>query len=206
MQVNDILLQARSFLNDQDSKEYRWSDEELISLLNSSLALLATKLFLFTNNETFVLIENTNRYKLPYNFDSIISVNIDKQPVIIKSFSWMSQNKYSIDDDNLYICLDEQSFFLYPIDSIKDDMQLELEYNYTQTVQKKDDDIPVSIKVKNALIYYTVHQALLVKVSKSSDTNSAKFLNLFTMELERLDEIYSKNRHSKKLRFKYKRV
>ena len=38
IQVNDILLAARSRLNDTDTKKYRWSDEELIDYINSSLA------------------------------------------------------------------------------------------------------------------------------------------------------------------------
>ncbi|MGK0255857.1 MAG: hypothetical protein ACI81I_000464, partial [Arcobacteraceae bacterium] len=48
MIVQDILLPMRSRLGDKDHTNYRWSDEELIDMINDSLATLSADLLLFT--------------------------------------------------------------------------------------------------------------------------------------------------------------
>ncbi len=206
MKVNDIILSMRSRLNDTVPANYRWSDEELMDMINSSLSNLSRELFLFTHQEMFKVTEDENRYKLPHNCLKVISVNIDKQPVIIKSFEWMSQNKHYIDDDNFLVCMDEQSFLLYPLEMLKVGMNIELNYNFIEQIILKTDDIPVSLMSKNALLFYSMHLALQVNTSDKNRDRSTHYMKLYDKEISQLRQTYYKNRHSKRLRSKFIKV
>jgi hypothetical protein len=206
MQVNDILLAIRSRLNDTDLKKQRWSDEELIDMINSSLATLSRELLLFSHQEIYTIKENENRYKLPHNCMRVISINIDKEPVTIKSFDWMSQNKNTIDDDNYYVCMDEQSFFLYPQELLKTGMKVEVNYNFVEQVVLKTDNIPISLMAKNALLFYSMHLAYQIYTSDKNTGKSTHYLNLYDKEVSNLRELYYKNRHSKGLRSPFIKV
>ncbi len=206
MQVNDILLSMRSRLNDTDSKKYRWSDEELIDMINSSLANLSRELYLFTHQEIYTIKENENRYKLPHNCIRVISVNIEDEPVTIKSFEWMTQNKNTIDDDNFYVCMDEQSFFLYPQTLLQVGTKVEVNYNFVEQVLLKTDNIPISLMAKNALMFYAMHLAHQINTSKESTGRSIGYMRLYDKEIDQLRQLYYKNRHSKRLRSPFVKV
>ncbi|QDF28989.1 phage adaptor protein [Halarcobacter anaerophilus] len=206
MQANDILLAVRSRLNDTTAKAYRWSDEELIDMINSSLANMSGELLLFSHQEIYTIKENVNRYKLPEKCVKVISVNLDNQPVIIKSFDWMSRNKNTIDDDNYYVCMDEQSFFLYPEKLLKEDMKVEVNYNFIEQVLTKKDNIPISLVAKNALLFYTMHLAYQIYTSDKNTGKSTHYLNLYGKEIIRLKALYYKNRHSRGLRTPFRKV
>lgn len=206
MQVNDILLAVRSRLNDTDSKKYRWSDEELMDMINSSLANLSRELFLFSDIENYTVKDSENRYKLPYNCIKVITININNTPATIKSFNWMSQNKHTIDDDNFYVCMDEQSFFLYPIDLLEDGIKIEVVYNFIEQIESKTDNISMSSVAKNALLFYTMHMAYQIYTSDKNAGKSTHYLNLYDKEIYMLRDLYYKNKHSKKLKSKFVRV
>ncbi len=206
MKVNDIILSMRSRLNDTVSTKYRWGDEELIDMINSSLSNLSRELFLFTHKEMYEVKEDENRYKLPHNCLRVISVNIDKQPATIKSFEWMSQNKHLIDDDDFLVCMDEQSFFLYPENMLKVGTKIELNYNFIEQILLKTDNIPISLMAKNALLFYCMHLALQINTSDKNRDRSTHYMKLYDKEITQLRELYYKNRHSKKLRSKFIKV
>lgn len=206
MQVQDILLAVRSRLNDTDFKKYRWSDEELIDMINSSLANLSRELFLFTDTEKYTIEDGINRYRLPYNCIRVISINIDNEPVTIKSFEWMSQNKNNLDTKSFYTAMDEQSFFLYPIDLLENIEEVEVVYNFTEQVELKTDDIPIALMAKNALLFYTMHLAHQINTSKESSGRSTHYMRLYDKEIEQLRELYYKNKHSRRLRSRFKKV
>jgi hypothetical protein len=136
----------------------------------------------------------------------VISVNIENEPVTIKSFDWMSQNKNTIDDDNFYVCMDEQSFFLYPLSLLKEDMEVEVNYNFVEQVLLKTDNIPISLMAKNALLFYAMHLAHQINTSKESSGRSVHYMKLYDKEIEQLRQLYYKNRHSKRLRSPYVKV
>ena len=214
LQVSDVLVNMRSRLNDTDSSKYRWSDEELIDMINSSLANLSRRLFLFTHEEIVTIQEDTstmgsgmiNRYPLPNNCIRVIAININNQLATIKSFEWMSKNKNHIDHDNYFACMDEQSFFLYPKELLLKDMKVEVTYNFIEQINTKKDNIPISLSAKNALTFYAMHLAHQITTSKESKGKSIYYLRLYDKEIEQIKELYYKNRHSKRLRSPFKKV
>ena len=74
IQANDILLAARSRLNDTDTKKYRWSDEELIDYINSSLADISKELECFTHKEHIYIKNRESRYRLPHDILRVLSL------------------------------------------------------------------------------------------------------------------------------------
>lgn len=206
MQVYEILLAIRSRLNDTDIKNYRWSDGELIDMINSSLANLSKELLMFSYTEIYTIKNGENRYRLPHNCMRVISVNIENNPAIIKSFDWMSHHKHTIDDDNYYVCMDEKSFFLYPKELLKDGMKVEVNYNFIEQINLKTDEIPISLVAKNALLFYAMHLAYQINTSDKNTGKSTHYLNLYDKEVLSLRELYYKNRHSKGLRSPFIKV
>lgn len=206
LQVNDILLAIRSRLNDTDANKYRWSTEELIDMINSSLANLSRELFLFTHQESYIVKNESNRYKLPHNCIRVISVLIGDETATIKSFDWMSKNKHEIDNDNFYVCMDEQSFFLYPSNLLKNDIKIELNYNFIEQVNTNKDTIPISLMAKNALLFYSMHLAHQINTSKESSGRSTHYMRLYDKEIEQIRALYYKNKHSKKIKSPYIKV
>ena len=206
MLVDEIILKMRSRLNDKDSTKYRWGDEELIDMINSSLSDLSIELSLFTHEKTITIEENQNRYELPHNWVETIAINIDDQPVTIKSFKWMKQNKNIIDNDNFLGCMDEQSFFLYPESMLKAGMKVVLDYEFIEQIEEKEDDIPISLMAGKALLYHSMHLALQINTNDKNRDRSTHYLRLYDKEIEKISKKYAKNRHSKKIKSKFTKV
>jgi len=202
IQANEIILFARSRLGDKDTK--RWSDEELIDLINSSLSDISCKLEPFTHKEFIIIKKNQDRYKLPFNILRVLSVNYKNVPLSIKSFEYLMQNRHNI--DSLCVCFDEQSFFLYPFEKFKVGEKIELYYKYIEQIKSKQDFINISVLVKKALEFHTLHLAYQVNTSEKNINKSNMYLNLYDKTLETLKVTYFKNKHSKKLKNKFRGI
>ena len=202
IQVNDIILHLRSRLGDLDAK--KWSDEELIDNINSSLADISKELEPFTHQEYIFVNENENRYRLPHNILRVLSVNIDDKPITIKSYEWLIQNKNNIDD--IYVCFDEQSFFLYPIERLPVGQKVEINYKYIEQVEFKTDFINISILAKKAIQFHALHLSYQINTSEKNIGKSTQNLNLYDKELSTLRITYFKNKHSKKIKSKFRNV
>lgn len=202
IQVNDIILHLRSRLSDVDAQ--KWSDEELIDLINSSLTDISKELEPFTHQEYIFVNENENRYRLPHNILRVLSVNIDDKPITIKSYEWLIQNKNNIDD--ICVCFDEQSFFLYPIERLSVGQKVEINYKYIEQVEFKKDFINISILAKKAIQFHALHLAYQIFTSEKNAGKSTHYLNLYDKELSTLRITYFKNKHSKKIKSKFRRI
>ena len=205
--VSDLILGIRSRLGDTDAqKGYRWTDEELLDYINSSLAQISIQLLIFTDKEEIVLTQDTNRYELPPEMVKVISVNINSDPAIIKSFEWLENNKNILDTNKIYVCMDEESIYIYPIENIKVDEKLEIGYKYILQAKDVDDNLNVSVLVKDAIIFYALHLAYQINTSEKNVAKSDKFLKLFDKQTMTIKSTFYANKHSKRIRSKYKRV
>ncbi|WP_418179768.1 hypothetical protein ACNSOO_04700 [Aliarcobacter lanthieri] len=201
IQANDIILLMRSRLGDADAK--KWSDEELIDYINSSLADISKELEPFTHQEYILLKEKENRYRLPHNTLRVLSVNIDDKPITIKSYEWLIQNKKNIND--ICVAFDEQSFFLYPIEKISAGKKVEINYKFIEQIEKKQDFIKISTLAKKAILYHSLHLAYqAINIVDKNVGKTTQFLNLYDKELSTLRITYFKNKHSKKIKTKFR--
>lgn len=204
IQANDILLAARSRLNDTDTKKYRWSDEELIDYINSSLADISKELECFTHKEHIYIKNRESRYRLPHDILRVLSVSIDDKPITIKGYEYMSKHKHDIYD--LCVYFDEQSFFLYPIEKLEDGKKVEIDYKYIPQIEHKSDFIKVSKLTKKAILFHTLHLAFQINTSEKNAGKSTHYLNLYDKEIATLRVTYFKNKHSKDIKQKFRKV
>ncbi len=204
IQASDILLAVRSRLNDTDTKKYRWSDEEIIDYINSSLADISKELECFTHKEHIYIKNNEDRYRLPHDILRVLSVTIENQPITIKGYEWVLKNKHNIYDICVYF--DEQSFFLYPIGKLETGKKVEIDYKYIAQVENKSDFIKVSKLAKKAILFHTLHLAFQINTSEKNAGKSTHYLNLYDKELATLRVSYFKNKHSKDIKQKFRKV
>lgn len=204
IQANDILLAARSRLNDTDTKKYRWSDEELIDYINSSLADISKELECFTHKEHIYIKNRESRYRLPHDILRVLSVSIDDKPITIKGYEWVLKNKHNIYDLCAYF--DEQSFFLYPIGKFKDDDKVKIDYKYIFQIEHKSDYIKISKLAKKAILFHTLHLSYQINTSEKNAGKSTHYLNLYDKEIATLRVTYFKNKHSKDIKQKFRKV
>ena len=204
IQANDILLAARSRLNDTDTKKYRWSDEELIDYINSSLADISKELECFTHKEHIYIKNRESRYRLPHDILRVLSVSIDDKPITIKGYEYMSKHKHDIYD--LCVYFDEQSFFLYPIEKLEDGKKVEIDYKYIPQIEHKSDYIKISKLAKKAILFHTLHLAFQINTSEKNAGKSTHYLNLYDKEIATLRVTYFKNKHSKDIKQKFRKV
>lgn len=204
IKASEILAATRSRLNDIDSSKYRWSDEELIDYINSSLADLSKELECFTHKEYIYVKENTDRYRLPYDVLRILSVTINNQPIIIKGYEYITKNKHNIYD--LCVYLDEESLFLYPISKVKVGEKVEIDYKYIAQIDQVSDEIKISKLAKKAILFHTIHLAYQINTNEKNSGKSTHYLNLYDKELSTLKIIFFKNKHSKDIKQKFRKV
>ena len=204
--VSEIIAKLRTRLGDKDHTKYKWSDQELIDNINSSLIQLSIYLLTSTGIQNIKTKQGVNRYKLQENIVKVISINIDEEPTVIKSFEWMQNNKNTIDDDNFYVCMDEQSFYIYPKHLIQDDMSVEVAYNYIQKINDIGENIDMSEMVADAIVFYSMSLCMEVNTKSENMNKKMQYLNLFKDQIQMLKATFYKNKHSKRLSSKYKRI
>ncbi len=204
--VSEIIAKLRTRLGDKDHTKYKWSDQELIDNINSSLIQLSIYLLTSTGIQNIKTKQGVNRYKLQENIVKVISINIDEEPTVIKSFEWMQNNKNTIDDDNFYVCMDEQSFYIYPKHLIQDDMNVEVAYNYIQKINDISENIDMSEMVADAIVFYSMSLCMEVNTKSENMNKKMQYLNLFKDQIQMLKATFYKNKHSKRLSSKYKRI
>lgn len=206
IKVSDVILKARSRLSDIDYTKYKWSDEELFDYINSSLTHIATEFPIFTDRTEINLKTGVNRYKIPTNSINVISLNINNNPVEIKSLAWIQNNINNINKNHFYICFDEQSLYIYPISNILDDMKIEMFFNYIPQIDNIEDEINISILANDALLFYSLHLAFQINTSEKNATKSLNYLNLFERQMGKIKGVLIGNKQSKKIRSKYRKV
>lgn len=204
--VSSVILKARSRLSDTDHTKYKWTDEELFDYINSSLTHIATEFLIFTDRTEIDLKAGVNRYKTPTNSINVISLNINNNPVEIKSLAWMQNNINNINKNHFYICFDEQSLYIHPISNILDDMKIEMFFNYIPQIDNIEDEINISILANDALLFYSLHLAFQINTSEKNATKSLNYLNLFERQMEKIKGVLVGNKQSKKIRSKFIKV
>ena len=182
----------------------RKQDEELIDYINSSLADISKELECFTHQEHIYLNENEDRYRLPHDILRVLSLTIDEKPITIKGYEWVSKNKHNIYDLCTYF--DEQSFFLYPISKFRDGQKVKIDYKYIFQVEHKSDYIKISKLAKKAILFHTLHLSYQINTSEKNAGKSTHYLNLYDKEIATLKVIYFKNKHSKDIKQKFRKV
>ncbi len=204
--VSDVVLRIRKRLGDTDSTKYKWNDEELIDYINSSLSQISAELLVFTDKKEIGLENGKGRYALPFDLVTVISVNINNLPVVIKSFEWLENNKHTLDNDNFYVCMDEDSIYIYPEESIKDGAKLEIGYKYIVQVNDLNDEINLSLLASDAIMFYSLHLAFQINTSEKNEKKSINNLNLFNNQISIIKSKFYSNKHSRKIRSKYRKV
>jgi hypothetical protein len=206
IKVNNLILALRSRLSDIDYTKNKWSDEQLFDCINSSLSHIATEFLIFTDRIEVNLKSGVNRYKIPLNIINVISLNINNNPVEIKSLVWMQNNLNNLNTNQFYACFDEQSFYVYPLSNITDTTKIEMFFNYIPQIESIEDEIGVSILANDALIFYSLHMAYQVNTTEKNAIKSASYLNLFEEQMYKIKGTLVGNKQSKKIRSKFKKV
>ena len=133
-----------------------------------------------------------------------LSVSIDDKPITIKGYEWVLKNKHNIYDLCAYF--DEQSFFLYPIGKFKDDDKVKIDYKYIFQIEHKSDYIKISKLAKKAILFHTLHLSYQINTSEKNAGKSTHYLNLYDKEIATLRVTYFKNKHSKDIKQKFRKV
>jgi len=203
--VSDIVLKMRSRLNDKDSEKYRWSDEELIDCINSSLVEIETELNNTIHLKYIKTVENQNRYKLPKDTFDFITVRLENRVLDKKSLIWHEEN---IEDakDYTYYYTDEKSLYIHAPFIIEDDMELRLAYSYIEQVESIEDEIQMNIILKDALLFYALFLAYQVPTSDKNLKQESKYYSLYEIQIDKKRPLIFRNKHGKKIRSKYKKV
>lgn len=203
--VNDIILKLRSRLGDTDPAKEKWSDTELIDNINSALVQLSVSMLYSFKTQKYLIQEGKNRYELPQNMVRAVAVTIDDERVKIKSFESIQNNKADVESQSFTICMDEISFFLYPLALFKDDMVLVFDYNYIQQINGIEETIDMPVMLSDAILFYAMHMSLQVNTSEKNVNKSAHYLNLYDRQVEMMSNTIYRNKHSKRLTSRYKR-
>lgn len=204
--VNDIVLKMRSRLGDNDPAKQKWSDAELIDNINSALAQLAVSMLFAVRTEKYTVVGTNNRFELPHNMARVVAITINNERVTIKSFEWLQNNKLNIVDDGFVVCMDDISFFLYPQELLKEGLEIVFDYNYIQQINDESEIIDMPIILSDAILFYAMHMSLQVNTSDKNINKSANFLNLYERQVQIVGTAIYKNKHSKRLTSKFKRI
>lgn len=204
--VNDIILKMRTRLGDNDPSKQKWSDAELIDNINSALTSLATSMLYATREQKYIVSGASNRFELPHNMARVVAITINNERVTIKSFEWLQNNKQSVSDDAFTVCMDDTSFFLYPLALLEDGLEIVFNYNYIQQINEVSEIIYLPILLSDAILFYAMHMSLQVNTSEKNANKSAHFLNLYERQVQMMSMTLHKNKHSKRLTSRYKRI
>lgn len=202
--ASEIILAVRSRLNDIDSAKYRLSDEEIIDYINISLADLSKELECFTHKEFFFIKENEDRYKLPHDILRVLAVTINSKPIVIKGYEYIVKNRINISE--LCVYFDEQSLLLYPIEKVEAGKKIEVDYKYIEQIRQKNDDIKITKLAKKAILFHTLHLAYQINTNEKNSGKSTHYLNLYDKEMMTLKFSVFKNKHSKDIKQKFRKV
>lgn len=204
--VNDIILKMRSRLGDIDTLKQKWSDAELIDNINSALSQLAVSMLYATREQKYIVSGTNNRFELPHNMARVVAITINEERVTIKSFEWLQNNKSELKDDEFTVCMDDTSFFLYPLALLEDGLEIVFNYNYIQQINDVSETIDLPVLLSDAILFYAMHMSLQVNTSEKNANKSAHFLNLYERQVQMMSMTLSKNKHSKRLTSRYKRI
>lgn len=204
--VNDIILKMRSRLGDNEPSKQKWSDAELMDNINSALSALAVSMLYATRTQRYVVSGTSNRFELPHNMARVVAITINDERVTIKSFEWLQNNKSRLQDDEFVVCMDDVSFFLYPLELLEDGLEVVFDYNYIQQINDASETIDLPILLSDAILFYAMHMSLQVNTSEKNTNKSAHFLNLYERQVQMMSMALHKNKHSKRLTSRYKRI
>lgn len=204
--VSDIILKIRSRLGDNEPTKQKWSDAELVDNINSALTSLAVSMLYATREQKYIVSGTTNRFELPENMARVVAITINDERVTIKSFEWLQNNKQSLSDDVFSVCLDDTSFFLYPLALLEDGLEIVFNYNYIQQINDASETIDLPILLSDAILFYAMHMSLQVNTSEKNANKSAHYLNLYERQVQNMSIAIYKNRHSKRLTSRFKRI
>lgn len=204
--VNDIILKMRSRLGDNDPSKQKWSDAELIDNINSALTQLSVSMLYATRTQKYIVTGTHNHFELPHNMARVVAITVNEERVTIKSFEWLQNNKQSLDKDTFTVCMDDTSFFLYPLELLEDGLEVAFYYNYIQQINDVSETINLPIVLGDAILFYALHMSLQVNTSDKNTSKSTHYLNLYDRQVQIAGAALHKNKHSKRLTSKYKRI
>jgi hypothetical protein len=204
--VNDIILKLRSRLGDNEPSKQKWSDAELIDNINSALTQLAVSMIYSFKTQKYIVSRTNNRFELPYNIARIVAITIKDERATIKSFQWLQNSKQRLKSDEFVVCMDDISFFLYPLELLEDGVEILFDYNHIQQINDVSENIDMSIMLSDAILFYAMHMSLQVNTSEKNANKSLHYLNLFDKQVSTMSGVIYKNRHSKRLTSRYKRI
>ena len=203
--VSDIILKMRSRLNDKDVEKYRWSDEELIDCINSSIIEIQSETKDNTQTMCIKTEKNKTRYKLPKNLVEDNALTLDGVALAKKSLKWFEENKTE-EQEFTYFYFDKKSLNIVSPFEIEDGMKIELSYEDIEQVESKEEEIDMHILLRDALLFYSLFLAYQVPTSDKNLKQEQKYQGLFQLQMSNKLPKIMKNKHSKKLRSKFKKV
>jgi len=196
--VNDIILPVRKKLADQDEK--KWSNEELIDNINSSLIEICRDTLIFKNTIKIELFHEKPTYPLPNDFLSIIHATIKDENCDVKSYDYIQKNYLNIQDHT--IAIDGVRLHLYPTSN----KSMRFSYNYYIQIEEIEDNIELPLFTKNAIVFYVMHLAHQTQTSKNSHLKTKDYFSLYKAEINMIKETLLSNKNSKKVRTTYQKV
>ena len=204
VKVTDLILGIRARLGDTDITRQTYSDMEIIDAINSSLSHISEDLLCFSKTWTIPTIAGVNRYVLPMDFLRFISIRFNT--TLIKNIiSIEQQAKQEYPTTTLTASFDNQTLFIYGTE-IKANDEIELYYNYFETISNKDEILIIPNNTKEVLVYYALSVLYENPVKKNGLSYSNRYRKLYDTEIIKLSSRLSKNRQSKNITTSYIKV
>jgi len=205
VKINDIVLGIRSRLGDVDANDRDYNDPEIIDAINSALAHLSEDLLCFRRTWLIPCVDGVGRYELPSDFLRLISVNF-KGMLITDVESMESRSNQRWYDTRPSVSLDLQTIHLFPYESIRSDDEIELYYQYYETINDSTDTVALPNSAKEAMIYYALGLLFENNVSSKGIEKSNRYKKLYVLESKKLVSRVQMNAQSQKIRSTYVKV
>jgi len=207
IKVADIILASRSRLGDIDYKNLRFSDAEIIDAINSALAHLSEELLCFAKIWVIPCKDGVNRYELPDDYLRLISVNFNGEIITKERIISLEKRKNSnfFLHSKVGVGLDMQTIHIFNT-KIKSSDEIEIYYNYYETIDNKDDDIKFPLIGKEAIVYFVLSLLYQSPVRVNGLDRANYYRSLYEIELKKLRSRVNKDRQSRFILSDYIRV
>jgi hypothetical protein len=201
MTQEDIYLAVRENLNDE--KVENWSEESLLDKIRLAYLEVSKELLIYQKSIFFTHDGSVNPLPLPRDLIQIIGVFLNDKQIDIKSFVWATRHREHLTCRHVAIS-NYDGLRILPTPSASS--QVEVVYQFTQTIYGKDVVLDLPELAKNALIFYALYLANLKETRKESISKSTHYLELYNAEISKVKKDYFSFKNSKTYYQNYNKV
>jgi len=201
MTLDDIYLEVRENLRDE--KAENWSEASLLDKIRLAYLEVSKELLIYQKSIVFIHDGSANPLPLPRDLIQIIGVFLNGKQIDIKSYIWATRHREETTHHPVAIS-NYDGLRILPIPSASSNV--EVVYQFTQTIYNKDIVLDLPELAKNALIFYALYLANLKETRKESLSKSTHYFGLYSAEITKVKKDYLSFKNSKNLYQTYNKV